>query len=155
MLKKLTAITVILLLSLTAFAGGDEAKKDDKDKTKKETKTQKTEQKATGGAGMIVSIDPERGSINENPQISREMAEALSRMVNTSSEGLEEQRLPDGTVIVDLQGRFQSAVVATIGPDGKVHTNCYSQDPNHKHDHKHQEKVKKEEKPEKKAKEKK
>jgi hypothetical protein len=84
---------------------------------------------------MVVSIDQTRGSFEGNPELSPEIRSALGELINTSSEGLVEEKLADGTVLVDLKGRFQSAVVATIGADGKVHTNCYSTDPNHKHDH--------------------
>lgn len=124
-----------LLTGFSVFAGED-GKEPKKETVKQETVQKDSGEKAQaapGGAGMVVSIDPSRGTIDSNPQLSDEMRDALERMVNTSSEGLVEQRLADGTVLVDLQGRFQSAMVATIGPDGKVSTNCFSKSPEHKH----------------------
>ncbi len=93
----------------------------------------KTETKTAGGGGMVIEIDPARGTIKENPQLSDAMQEELARLVNTSSEGLTETTLRNGTVVVDLQGRFQSAVVATIDKDGNVHSSCVSSEPGHDH----------------------
>jgi len=39
---------------------------------------------------------------------------------NTSDQGLEVVTHPDGSQSVDLQGRFQSTVFATIDPDGRI-----------------------------------
>ena len=39
---------------------------------------------------------------------------------NTSSEGLIEKVNPDGSVSVDLKGRFQHVPVAIMGEDGKI-----------------------------------
>ena len=131
---------ICLSLTLVAAPQNDGAKNKEETTVKKETKqTKKTKTKdvkppeTPGGAGMVVSIDPGRGGVQQEPQLSDEMRDALSRMVNTSSEGLTETVTRDGTVIVDLQGRFQSAMVATIGPDGKLQTTCVSKDPKHKH----------------------
>jgi len=48
--------------------------------------------------------------------------------LNRKSEGLVEERQADGSFVVDLQGGFQSAVMAKIGPDGKVITTCVKSD---------------------------
>jgi hypothetical protein len=45
-----------------------------------------------------------------------------------SDKGLVQQRQKDGSVKVDLQGGFQSAVMAKVGPDGKVVTGCVKSD---------------------------
>jgi len=132
---KYCLMTATLLLAGLAVFAGEDGKEPKKEEVKQETvkKEDAKPQTTPGGAGMVVSIDPSRGTLNSNPELSDEMKEALGRMVNTSSEGLVEQRLADGTVLVDLQGRFQSAMVATIGPDGKLSTNCFSKSPDHKH----------------------
>ena len=52
--------------------------------------------------------------------IERDLAPVLSR----SSEGLVVHRLRDGGERIDLGGRFQSAAIARIGPDGRVITGC-------------------------------
>ena len=52
--------------------------------------------------------------------IKRDLAPVLSR----SPDGLVVQALPGGGQRVDLGGRFQSAALAKIGPDGKLVTDC-------------------------------
>jgi hypothetical protein len=44
----------------------------------------------------------------------------LAAALSTSSEGLYEETLPDGSVMVRLQGRFQNVAFATLSRDGSV-----------------------------------
>lgn len=93
---------------------------------------QKTAQpipKQTAAGGMVVQI--ENDTVVRNPDLSTDVQEALAQMINTSSEGLVQETLADGTVVVDLEGRFQSAMVATINADGKAVGHCLSKDPKH------------------------
>lgn len=53
---------------------------------------------------------------------SRQLADALEG--NKSTDGLVETRHADGTVEVDLQGRFQSVIVAKRNADGGVTNSC-------------------------------
>jgi hypothetical protein len=76
-------------------------------------------------AGMVVYIDPVTGAILREPApgstalpLSQEVSEALS----TSSAGLVQVQLPGGGVMIDLQGRFQSPMIATIDANGAVST---------------------------------
>lgn len=48
----------------------------------------------------------------------------LRNALSRSSEGLVFQRAPDGSVSVDLQGRFQNVSVARIDADGEIRTGC-------------------------------
>lgn len=76
-------------------------------------------------AGMLAFRDPVTGELR--PPTEAELAAIrpqLEALFNQSSEGLEQIELPDGSVGVDLQGRFATAVVATVGPDGTVTTRC-------------------------------
>ena len=150
-----TLVCMFLMMAATAFAGEEKAKKaccskanaqqatqaktkaDPKVKTDATAKATKTDKKTTvaGGAGMVVTIG-DRGP-DGDAELSPEMREALEQMVNTSSEGLRQQTLADGTVIVDLEGRFQSAMVVTVGKDGKMQGSCYSTVPGHKCSAKH------------------
>jgi hypothetical protein len=84
---------------------------------------------------MVFTTEEQRGS-DGTVVMPEEMREALARLVNTSSAGLTEKVLPNGAVSVDLQGRFQSATVATIGPDGKLTTTCQSGGVAHQHEQK-------------------
>lgn len=52
------------------------------------------------------------------------LGEELKTRLNRSTEGLVEQRQADGSVSVDLQGRFQSVVVARRNEDGSITHSC-------------------------------
>jgi len=76
-------------------------------------------------AGLVVYIDPVTGAILGQPApgatplpLSPEVSEALS----TSSAGLVSVPLPGGGFMIDLQGRFQSPMMATIDAYGVVRT---------------------------------
>ncbi len=84
---------------------------------------------ALGRAGIVVHIDPQTGRPTTRPSAgqSAAAAAALKAMANRSSTGLVEQPGPAGGVMVNLQGRFRSPVVAQVGSDGKVsveHARC-------------------------------
>jgi hypothetical protein len=72
--------------------------------------------------GMVVSIEPETGRLIM--PTAEEMA-LLSVAEQTgllrTSAGLTEVRLPDGTVMVDLQGRFMEFTVARLDREGRLH----------------------------------
>ena len=51
----------------------------------------------------------------------------LSRALKRSGEGLVVEQHADGTVMVDLQGRFQHAVLARVNADGTVEMQCHDQ----------------------------
>lgn len=82
---------------------------------------------AAAQGGMKVYLDPQTGALRDTPApgtapliLSPQEQNALS----TYSGDLEQipSSLPGGGVMVDLKGRFQSPLMATIGPDGKVRT---------------------------------
>ena len=78
-----------------------------------------------GTSGMIIYIDPRTGAFLQEPApgTSRlQLSPQLQNAFSTSHQGLVEvpSPVPGGGVKVDLQGRFQSPLVATIGADGKV-----------------------------------
>jgi hypothetical protein len=76
-----------------------------------------------GAAAMRASIDPETGMLSVNPtppEPSKMLETALSR----SSEGLVRETMPNGTVRLNLQGRFMNASVAHLDAQGHVQTSC-------------------------------
>jgi hypothetical protein len=77
-------------------------------------------------AGLVAYIDPVTGGHTSNPTDEQRaaMAAALANTLSRSQEGLVEVVLPDGSVMVDLQGRFQNAVVVRRGPDGTLTYGC-------------------------------
>ena len=73
-------------------------------------------------------MDPSAATIGEpTPEQIRAIEIAMAEMLSRSSEGLQVVELPDGTLTMDLQGRFQEVVVATISPDGTVRIGCVNQ----------------------------
>ncbi len=82
-------------------------------------------QNSTSGAGMVVQFDPATGQIVEPTADGlRELHDRMN--LNTSSEGLVEvpSDVPGGGYMVDLQGRFQHSMTATIDASGVVRTTC-------------------------------
>lgn len=75
--------------------------------------------------GMVVAIDPETGEPGmPSPGQLAELRALAVPEINTSAEGLIEVHHPDGSVSIDLQGRFQQYSMARIGPDGKLRFEC-------------------------------
>ena len=52
------------------------------------------------------------------------MKKSLEPSLSRSTDGLVAVPLANGGKRVDLQGRFQTAVIAKVGPDGKLVTEC-------------------------------
>lgn len=76
-------------------------------------------------AGMIAAVDPKTGKLVEpTPEQIRALTSPAGSTVSRSAEGLVEVHRPDGSVMIDLQGRFQDYAVARIGPDGKPVISC-------------------------------
>lgn len=75
-----------------------------------------------GAAGMIVAIDPESGALvppTAEQVLTLTAAERTGLM--RTSEGLTQVRLPNGAVMVDLQGRFMEYSVVQLDPAGCPH----------------------------------
>lgn len=83
---------------------------------------------STAQAGMRVYVDPATGRRLSNPTAEqRANAAAFDRenpAFSTSSEGLREEPLPGGGVLVHLDGRFQSAVTVRRQADGSLVQTC-------------------------------
>jgi len=91
-----------------------------------------------GMSGYRVYIDPQTGKILSTPPEGApalQLSQSESEMLSNSAEGLSEELLPEGGYRLDLKGRFQSFVVATIGEDGVVESHCIGGLPHAEHDH--------------------
>ena len=76
-------------------------------------------------AGQEVQVDGQTGQIKElTPEEKQKLAAGLKQMVNKSTEGLDEVHHADGSVSVDLKGRFQHVTVAKIDEDGNLTQSC-------------------------------
>lgn len=76
-------------------------------------------------AGRDVQVDPQTGKIKPlSPEEARQLAAGLKTMFNKSTDGLEQVQHADGSVSMDLQGRFQNVAVARINEDGTLEQSC-------------------------------
>jgi hypothetical protein len=76
-------------------------------------------------AGREVQVDPQTGQIKPlSPEEAKQMADGLKTLLNKSTEGLVPVKNPDGSVSVDLQGRFQNVAVARVNEDGTLEQSC-------------------------------
>ena len=76
-------------------------------------------------AGQKVQVDSQTGQIQElTPEEKQRLAAGLKQMVNKSADDLTEIHHTDGSVSVDLEGRFQSVTVAKIDEDGNLVQSC-------------------------------
>ena len=80
---------------------------------------------SAGAAGMRVYVDPNTGAVLQNPPAGAPplpLTLLERNSLSTSHQGLVEvpSATPGGGYILDLQGRFQSPLMATIDASGKV-----------------------------------
>ncbi len=75
--------------------------------------------------GMVIAVDPETGALVAPTGIQRaKLGAAEPTGLLRTDQGLREVRLADGSVMIDLQGRFLEYAVARIGPDGCLRLGC-------------------------------
>jgi hypothetical protein len=76
--------------------------------------------------GMRVYIDPVTGEFVNGPveKSPVDLPEQLKSALSTSAEGLKVEPAPGGGIMVNLQGRFQHASIATIDAQGNVTSEC-------------------------------
>lgn len=96
---------------------------------------------APAQGGMVVHVDPQTGRVLPGPApgtTTLQLSPAEQNRLSTSSQGLVEEPAPGGGYRIHLQGRFQSPLMATTGPDGKVRIQHMGEQAGEVgHDHKH------------------
>ena len=76
-------------------------------------------------AGQDVQVDPQTGQIKPlSPEEAKRLADELKPVLNRSTDGLTQVRHGDGSLSMDLQGRFQNVVVARRNADGTIEKSC-------------------------------
>lgn len=76
-------------------------------------------------AAQKVAVDPQDGQLRDvTADEARALVSGLTAALAESDAGLVKTVLPSGAVKVNLLGRFESATLAKIGPDGKVASEC-------------------------------
>jgi hypothetical protein len=75
---------------------------------------------------MRVYRDPKTGELGAPPAGIQPpgLSAAEQQMLNRSDRGLQARTLPNGAVVVDLQGRFRSMAVATVRDGNKPVVQC-------------------------------
>ncbi len=97
-----------------------------------QTPTASADEPAATGSGLWIFIDPDTGRQVAQPTPEQRMRlRKFATQLNKSDQGLEPFELEGGGQGVRLNGRFQHAVIATVGPDGTIGFQCTDQS----HDH--------------------
>lgn len=110
---------------ITAIARHNSEANDSKDRGKNGTMASQTQTKhvAVEVAGKKLQVDAQ--TLQERPLTqdeTRQIVDALKN--NKSTDGLQQVQHPDGTVSIDLQGRFQNVMLARKNEDGSVSQAC-------------------------------
>jgi hypothetical protein len=72
-----------------------------------------------------IPVNPQTGQIRPLTQEeAQKLAEGIRNLVNQSTDGLQSVRHADGTVELDLEGRFRNIAVARRNVDGTVSQSC-------------------------------
>jgi hypothetical protein len=84
---------------------------------------------------MMIYLDPQTGAILKEPppgSVPLPLSERERNALSTSHDGLVQvpSALPGGGVKIDLQGRFQKPLVATVDANGKFKTQRSGAPPN-------------------------
>ena len=76
-------------------------------------------------AGQDLQVDTQTGKLKPlTNQQTQELAEGLKDMVNKSADGLTQVKHEDGSVSMDLEGRFRHVVIAREREDGTLSMSC-------------------------------
>ena len=77
------------------------------------------------GVETPAPLNPQTGQVRPLTQEeAQRLADGLKQLANQSTDGLQSVRHADGSVSMDLQGRFQNVAVAKLDEDGKVIQSC-------------------------------
>ncbi len=75
--------------------------------------------------GMMVAVDRDTGKIRAlTSDEALRLADGIKALVNQSTDGLVQVQHADGSVSIDLQGRFQNAMLARKEDDGSISQAC-------------------------------
>lgn len=112
--RTLCAMTLLLLLSFAATSAFAQ-----------HTAKGQGNSDQPGTAGQQAAVDPKTGKVRTpTPEELQVLTESLKN--NESTEGLAPRTLPNGTVAIDLQGRFESSMIAKKEADGTISRACVS-----------------------------
>lgn len=76
-------------------------------------------------SGLVVALDRETGKARPlTSEEAQRLAAGIRALISQSTDGLVEVRHADGSVSMDLQGRFQSVMLAKKEDDGTISQAC-------------------------------
>jgi uncharacterized membrane protein YdfJ with MMPL/SSD domain len=121
------AITILLIGGITALsmqAGKTQRAKLEERKAQVANHPRKN-YVTINAAGQTVAVDGQTGQARPlTPEEAQRLAQGIEELVNQSTEGLVQVHHADGSVSIDLQGRFQNVAVAKINADGTISQSC-------------------------------
>ncbi|HVQ39490.1 MAG TPA: hypothetical protein VMS31_18265 [Pyrinomonadaceae bacterium] len=127
-MKLTTVLVAVALLAIAAVTVASRQRASTNEAGKAEGNpqvTEKTNYTKVKVAGQDVEVDPQTGKIRPlTPEEAQKLAAGLKDMVNQSTEGLEQVQHEDGSVSMDLKGRFQNVTVARVNQDGSISQSC-------------------------------
>ena len=128
---RLTLTTVLVATAILAIAAVTVVSRQKARATGASARSLQVAKKSQGNlvkvkvAGQDVQVDSQTGQIQElTPEEAQKLAAGLKQMVNQSTEGLVQVQHADGSVSMDLEGRFQNVTVARVNKDGSVTQSC-------------------------------
>jgi hypothetical protein len=79
----------------------------------------------TPRAAIAVALDPETGTLGPpTPAQSRQLSLAMRNGLLRTGAGLAAVRLPNGAMMIDLQGRYREFAIYRVGADGVGRFGC-------------------------------
>jgi len=128
-IRRLVLIGVIVaVFALGATAAVSLRSSQAKDSTPRpssgQSNTTRSNRNLRAGAQQM-PLDPQTGQVRPLTQEeAQRMAAGIKQLVNQSTDGLQSVRHADGSVSVDLQGRFQNLAVMKRNDDGTLTESC-------------------------------
>jgi len=128
--KLLVVVIAVAVFVLLYFLSGQQKSAVDQQVKVLSSETDQSVSETSETNNSIENAQTESVSDSKQPRSSRkklepEIQQALEKMLNTSSEGLVEEKTDNG-ISVDLKGRFHTAPVATINEKGEVEVQDYN-----------------------------
>ncbi len=88
-------------------------------------------QQAATHSDVVTQADGQKAAVDANgrlrevtPEEARQLVAGLTSSLSHADAGLTQVRLANGARMVDLDGRFESAMLAKLGADGAADTEC-------------------------------
>ena len=127
-IRRLVLISIIVaVFALGAMAAVSLRANQVKDSTPQPSSTQASETRTTQHfrVGSPIPLDPQTGQVRPLTQEeAQRLGAELKQLVNQSTDGLQSVRHADGSVSMDLQGRFQNIAVAKLDEDSNLVQSC-------------------------------